>query len=124
MPYYIYLLHFDRPLGRSRHYIGYTRRDLLKKRLKTHANRSGSRLVAAVIRNGIDVYLARLWPTPDPSLERRLKAGHRAGRLCPLCALGLTPRANARINPTLAIMRGETQWVGLSFSAPRKAPNP
>jgi predicted GIY-YIG superfamily endonuclease len=82
----IYLLHFDRPFGHARHYLGWTRD--LDARLAAHGKASGSALMRAVAAAGIGWRLAATWEG-DRYRERQLKArGHT--RKCPIC------RAEAR----------------------------
>lgn len=86
----MYLLHFDQPLAHARHYVGYCDDDryeaqeAVKTRLDYHLRGKGSRLLAAVVRAGIGVQIARVWPKASRSFERRLK-GHSGTRYCPLC---------------------------------------
>jgi len=77
----IYLLHFDRPFGHARHYLGWTRD--LEARLAAHGKASGSALMRAVADAGIGWRLAATWQG-DRYRERQLKArGHT--RKCPIC---------------------------------------
>jgi predicted GIY-YIG superfamily endonuclease len=78
----IYLLHFDRPFGHARHYLGWARD--LEARLAVHGKAHGSALLRAVAAAGIDWQLARTWPG-DRYRERQLKdiGGH--ARKCPIC---------------------------------------
>jgi predicted GIY-YIG superfamily endonuclease len=80
----VYLLHFDRPFGHARHYIGWTRR--LEKRLEHHRRGTGARLLALVREAGIGWTLARTWEG-DRALEKRLSATSGVPR-CPICTPG------------------------------------
>lgn len=88
----IYLLHFDRPFGHARHYLGWA--SDLNKRLAVHGKSDGSALMRAVAAAGIGWQLARTWPG-DRHRERQLK--HQGGRtrMCPIC------RAEATGQPSL-----------------------
>lgn len=79
----IYLLHFDPPLAHARHYLGWTQD--LDARLAAHRNGHGSPLIAAAIKAGSTITLARIWPNADRNFERRLKNRHETPRLCPTC---------------------------------------
>lgn len=81
----VYLLHFDRPLHHARHYLGTTSRGL-GQRLVEHVggHRTGSRLVAAVVAQGIGLRVARVWDGGH-TLERRLKRRKKSRQLCPIC---------------------------------------
>jgi predicted GIY-YIG superfamily endonuclease len=77
----IYLLHFDRPFGHARHYLGWT--TCLENRLAEHGKAHGSALMRAVATAGIGWRVAATWPG-DRYRERQLKArGHT--RKCPIC---------------------------------------
>lgn len=84
----IYLLHFEPGLHVTgnrfaRHYIGWTGNGL-EDRLAYHLAGRGSRLIAAVVRAGQQVTVAKTWDgTRDQ--ERYLKNLRNAGRICPLC---------------------------------------
>lgn len=114
--YVVYLLHFDRPIGKARHYIGITRVDRFEKRLREHANGRGSRLTSAAIKRGVRLYLAHLWSSCDPNLERRIKRRAPAKHYCSYCRLNLTPRANSAINPTTQPAEREGATMDLQFA--------
>lgn len=78
----IYLLHFDRPFGHARHYMG-SAVDL-ELRLADHRNGQGARLMFWVVRAGIGWRLARTW-VGGRQRERQLKAQGGRARLCPIC---------------------------------------
>lgn len=79
----IYLLHFDRPFGHARHYLGWARTHNLQQRLDHHARGSGANLLKHVHAAGISWTLVRTW-AGDRNQERRLK-GHSSTRYCPVC---------------------------------------
>jgi hypothetical protein len=77
------LLHFERSCHHARHYLGYI--DDLEGRLAAHRAGRGSPLVAAAVRDGIDLELAAAWPG-DRHQERRLHRYRSSPRrLCPIC---------------------------------------
>ena len=78
----VYLLHFDRPFGHARHYLGWASN--LEGRLWHHEHGDGANLLKHVKRAGITWTLARTWEG-DRHLERRLKNRGGHSRLCPLC---------------------------------------
>lgn len=83
----IYLLHFDRPFGHARHYLGYTGREL-DARITDHREGRGSALVRAVLASGIDFHVALSFKLPldrARSVERLLKNGGTMSRICPHC---------------------------------------
>jgi len=83
----IYLLHFERPFGHAKHYLGWAAH--LDARLAHHTAGTGANLLAHVAAAGIGWNLARTWAgTRDR--ERQLKNQGGASRLCPLC--GVRPR--------------------------------
>jgi len=84
----VYLLHFEPPYRHARHYIGYTADSDVVGRVRCHVNGKRGRrspLVAAAVRAGCEVSLARVWEDGDRELEKRLKSWKRAARHCPQC---------------------------------------
>lgn len=124
MPWIVYLLHFDRPLGKARHYIGITRADQYERRMRDHARGRASRLTRAVTEAGISIYVAHLWNTDDPNLERRLKRQHRAQHWCSYCHLALTPQPNAAINPGPKPAKGGISGMVIDLARGLKPPHP
>ena len=87
----VYLLHFVRKLGNqanphgsAQHYIGFAEHDLAA-RLERHHAGNGSKIMAAVTKQGIPWVLARTWEGASRDDERRLKSLKHASRLCPYC---------------------------------------
>ena len=79
----VYLLHFDRRIaGHAGHYLGWAKN--LTARLREHASGRGSRLMAAVVAEGIGWRVARTWEG-DRHLEKALKKQREGTKLCPLC---------------------------------------
>jgi predicted GIY-YIG superfamily endonuclease len=79
----VYLVHFDRPLAHARHYIGWTRDEEI--RVERHRNGHGSRLLAAVQREGIPWTVVRRW-RGSRAHERYLKRQRHAPQFCPVCS--------------------------------------
>lgn len=88
-PFVVYLLHFDPPLGRQRHYLGHTQASTLKERLARHQALKGARLTARALKAGCRLYLVRTWLTDTPAKETALKKIHDFRRICPLCTPGI-----------------------------------
>jgi predicted GIY-YIG superfamily endonuclease len=78
-----YLIHFERPVGRFKHYLGYTTN--LAQRWGDHKAGRGSRLTKAAVRQGIRMTLARLWSNGSKHLEIELKRANNFKRHCPIC---------------------------------------
>jgi predicted GIY-YIG superfamily endonuclease len=83
-----YLIHLDQRLGSSHpngsagHYVGTTvDRD---RRLATHREGKGARILAAANERGITYSVVRTWPG-GRDVERRIKAQRNAPRFCPRC---------------------------------------
>ena len=82
----LYLLHFDSPFHHAKHYLGFVERhEDVDKRIERHLNGHGSKLVAAVVRAGHHVRLARTWEEGSRDDERALKKQKNTPRYCPIC---------------------------------------
>ena len=90
----LYLIHFDRPFGHARHYLGWTLDSdvSLAKRIRTHRAGRGSKLMRSVTKSGIPWRVVVTFHG-DRSAESRLKSHGRHTRLCPVCcqAKGVKP---------------------------------
>lgn len=78
----VYLIHFKRPLGHARHYLGWAKD--LDVRIRHHRNGSGARIMAAANSRGIEWEVVRTWEG-DRHLEKSLKGRKDALSLCPHC---------------------------------------
>lgn len=85
-----YLIHFDSKIGnagnrrgQAQHYLGCTKS--LKRRMADHRSGNGSKIMAAVAKEGMSWRLARTWSNGTRKLEKRLKRQKNAPRLCPIC---------------------------------------
>jgi len=84
----VYLLHLLKPLGKSRHYIGWAKNDkTLYARLDHHRNGKGANFTKVCVERGITWVVAKIYPNEDKRFERNLKGRHGAGRFCPICIL-------------------------------------
>lgn len=81
---YVYLIHFDQPVGHARHYLGYTVD--VERRLAMHRRGAGARLMQVVKQRGITWAVAWV-KVGDRTEERRLKNLHGSSRICPICKL-------------------------------------
>lgn len=93
-PQIIYLLHFDRPIGFARHYLGRSTLARLEKRLADHAKGHGAALTREAVRRQIGFHVAQLWITQDSKAEQRLKVRSHYGKLCTICNPALPWAAN------------------------------
>jgi predicted GIY-YIG superfamily endonuclease len=78
----IYLLHFDRPFGHAKHYLGWARN--LDARLAHHDAGTGANILRHALKAGITWTLVRTWEQATRTEERRLKK-HSSTRYCPTC---------------------------------------
>ena len=85
----VYLLHIDPPYKHAKHYVGWTRHKLLKRRINKHLQGNGSPLIRAAIAAGCRVGMVYHWPDADRHFEKRLKMRKDVPSWCPLCALRL-----------------------------------
>jgi predicted GIY-YIG superfamily endonuclease len=96
----VYLLHFSRPLGHARHYLGQTERDV-EERVREHRAGRGARLCRRAVEAGIELVLARVWEDAPRCYEQKLKNRGGFKRLCPICRAealaSRTGRTDARV---------------------------
>lgn len=81
----LYLLHFEPPVGRAQHYLGFTTPEGFKDRMTRHARGQGATLTRKAVEKGCKIYLARTFPDYDKSVERKLKQAGHMKQQCPLC---------------------------------------
>ena len=84
-PRVIYLLHFPNKVGRCHHYLGITRKERLRIRLRQHLGGFGARLTARAGFDNPTMILVALWPHADFALERTLKRRGNYKMYCQLC---------------------------------------
>ena len=81
----VYLIHFDRPLGHARHYMGCAQD--IDKRIGRHERGTGAKIMKAVKKAGISWEVVHVWPCASrheaEERERRLK-GYNT-KQCPMC---------------------------------------
>jgi predicted GIY-YIG superfamily endonuclease len=80
-----YLLHFERVVHGAQHYLGWSVD--IARRVRTHLNGRGARLVRQALRAGVVVELVRVWPSADRKQERLMKKGRAPKRYCPKCGI-------------------------------------
>lgn len=85
----LYLLHFSRPVGRARHYLGSTTGDRLTERLREHQRGVGSSLTRRAIELGVTMYLAATIPVASREQEKQFKRRGHLNRVCLICRRGL-----------------------------------
>lgn len=87
----VYLLHFEKPLAHSSHYLGFCVEADPSKRLTTHGTSKGARILRACRAAGIDYRLAVIIPGADRTFERKIKNRKSAPQWCPCCGLNTRP---------------------------------
>lgn len=80
----VYLLHLDRNLSRSGHYIGFCTQSV-EERLKEHGTPAGAKFTFAAAQRGIGFSVVRTWDNATRKIERSLKNRKDARSLCPHC---------------------------------------
>lgn len=103
----VYLLHFDRPLGHARHYIGWALD--VHARVDTHLAGKGSKLVRAAVAAGIHVELVRVWENKGQAFEHQLKKGRCGPRFCPVCVIDRRRRARDSMRSVRAARRSRNE---------------
>lgn len=81
----VYLLCFNSKLAHAKHYIGYCNEGGLEARIEKHRKGTGAKIMAAVVKSGIEFEVARVWEGADRNFERKLKNQKNAARICPHC---------------------------------------
>lgn len=81
----VYLIHFDPPFGKNRHYIGITTANRITKRFAEHCTGRGARLTAKAADEGCTLQLARVFWTHDPDDEYRFMLRADEPGFCPVC---------------------------------------
>lgn len=79
---YVYLIHFERPIGNARHYVGYT--DDFEKRVTEHRSGKGSQLTRLANEKGINWLVVRVWQNSTLDKEKSIK-GMSTRITCPIC---------------------------------------
>lgn len=79
----VYILHFNKPYKRCRHYVGYSTDP--ETRLVEHKTGKGSPLVKAVHDAGIEIQLCIIDKIGTRKSERRIKNQKNSMRFCPIC---------------------------------------
>lgn len=90
----LYLLHFDRPFGHARHYLGFSTD--LDARLAAHASGRGANLLRHVRAAGIGWTLVKTWSCKTRVDERRMHTNGHATR-CPVCRATRSPAATTAV---------------------------
>lgn len=89
----VYLLCLSRYMSHSKHYVG-TSVDV-DRRLSEHRAGRGSKFTQAVVKAGIELILAAVWPGERPE-EKYFKLRKNSARYCPFCRENFLARDRAR----------------------------
>lgn len=84
-PLVVYQLHFERPVGRCRHYVGSTMEHLLHRRLQAHANARGALLTQRAARMHVRMVCVDVTGILSRADEHRIKAAGHYERRCGIC---------------------------------------
>jgi hypothetical protein len=79
----VYLLHLESKLKHAGHYLGSA--EDVSRRLTDHAKGEGSKMMAAVVREGIAFKLARRWDNVPRWFEAKLHRRKENPYFCPVC---------------------------------------
>ena len=92
----MYLIHFDRPYGRSSHYVGWAPPLGLRLRITKHRQGAGARTLRRLNEAGIGWNVVRIWTGATLEDEQKVKAWKRSKLLCPTCS---DPPLNYELKP-------------------------
>jgi len=90
----VYLICFNRPYRRVRHYAGST--DHIAPRMKEHARGHGARLMEVITEAGIRWQLVAVWKGGRKE-ERLFKNQKNSARYCPVCRPAYLARRRAQV---------------------------
>lgn len=79
---YVYLIHFERPIGNAQHYTGYT--DNFEKRVSEHRSGTGAELTRLAKEKGINWLVVRVWQDATLETEKSIKS-MSTKITCPIC---------------------------------------
>ncbi len=114
-PLVLYLLHFDRPVGRFSHYMGSTFEHLLPTRLRAHSEARGARLTARAARAGIGFTCVDVTYISSRAAEHQRKRKGHLKRDCPICRGEPLEKAFLTFSANPA---RQPDWDGLTFGTP------
>lgn len=89
----VYLLCLSRYMSHSKHYVGTSVN--VDRRLSEHRAGRGSKFTQAVVKAGIELILAAVWPGERPE-EKYFKLRKNSARYCPFCREKFLARDRAR----------------------------
>lgn len=113
----VYLLCFHSKLAHAKHYVGFVEKpEGLDARMKKHKNGSGSKLMAAVAKRGIDFVIARTWENADRNFERKIKNTNNTKRFCPICNGSAKPMPDRLVYDTETSGINPTNYLTLPIS--------
>lgn len=87
----VYILHIEPPYKHARHYVGWVKardEDAVSRRLRTHMQGRGARLLKVAIAAGCHIYIGQRFPGKTRAYERCLKdrlTGHPLEHYCVVC---------------------------------------
>ena len=83
----MYVIHFDRPLLRVSHYVGWAKdAAAYERRMQRHRDGKGAKLLAELGRRGIGWRVVVIYPEGDRAMERMIKRHKSIPKAyCPLC---------------------------------------
>lgn len=84
-PFIVYMLHFERPVGRARHYVGSAQASAFRARLKRHKAGTGAALTSEAVKRGIAMRVSNIWPAETRAREQEIKAAGKFSRHCVYC---------------------------------------
>lgn len=113
-PYVVYMLHFERPIGKARHYVGSTESPALRARIKRHKSGGGAALTSEAVRLKIPMRIAHIWTAQSRAREQEIKAAGKFSRHCVYCR---AERRGEPFAPAMEVPECDPGVSPLSWSA-------
>lgn len=110
----VYMLHFEKPVGRARHYVGSAEPHAFRARLRRHKAGTGAALTSEAVKRGIGMRVAHIWTADSRAREQEIKAAGKFSRHCVYCQ---AERRGQPFPPAMEVPKCDPSVSPLSWSA-------